>query len=390
MRAVVLGRPGQDHAVGWCGAFGAGLARHGWSVAHSHRPQACDLLVLWGTRDRAAIAAQKAAGGEVCVLERGYLGDRVAWTSVAFGGGLNGRGVFRGPFADGTRFARHFAHLARPWRRQAGYALLIGQVPGDASLAGVDINGWYIRTASEIRAAGQDARFRPHPVAVERGWRRVIPGAPTLDGDLGTALAGAACVVAWNSNTAVESVLAGVPTVTMDEGSMAWPVTGHSIGEMATPDRAAWAHRLAWCQWTLDELRSGECWAAVGGGAMRAGRLDRKITIQRKTVTLEYSGQATETWADLVANRWAAVMPLGGDERFAIPEISAKQQVEFRVRWSSNVAGLTPQDRIVYPAPADTSPPTPILDTSIYDVAAVHEIGRREGLRIIAIRRTDT
>jgi hypothetical protein len=42
------------------------------------------------------------------------------------------------------------------------------------------------------------------------------------------------------------------------------------------------------------------------------------------------------------------------------------------------------------PVPPASSPPAPIPDTSIYDVAAVHEIGRREGLRIIAIRRTDT
>jgi SPP1 family predicted phage head-tail adaptor len=123
---------------------------------------------------------------------------------------------------------------------------------------------------------------------------------------------------------------------------------------------------------------------------MKAGKLDRKITIRRKTVTLADDGSAIETWSDLVSNRWAAVMPLGGDERFAIPQIGAKQQVEFQVRWSSNVCDLTPQDEVVYPVPADTSPPTPVADTSIYDIAAVHEIGRRDGLRIIAIRRTDT
>jgi SPP1 family predicted phage head-tail adaptor len=122
---------------------------------------------------------------------------------------------------------------------------------------------------------------------------------------------------------------------------------------------------------------------------VRSGKLDQKVTIQQKSVTLADDGSAIETWSDLAANRWAAVLPLGGDERFAIPEIGAQQQVEFQVRYSANVAGLTPQDRIVYPVPADTSPPTPIPDASIYDVAAIHEIGRRDGLRIIAIRRTD-
>jgi SPP1 family predicted phage head-tail adaptor len=116
---------------------------------------------------------------------------------------------------------------------------------------------------------------------------------------------------------------------------------------------------------------------------MRSGRLDRKITLQRKSVSFAADGSEVETWADLAANRWAAVTPFGGDERFAIPEIGAKQQVEFQVRWSTDVADLTPLDRIIYPVGSSA-------DTSIYDVAAVHEIGRREGLRIIAIRRTDT
>jgi len=123
---------------------------------------------------------------------------------------------------------------------------------------------------------------------------------------------------------------------------------------------------------------------------MRAGRLDRKVTIQRKTVNLSDAGDPVETWADLVTNRWAAVLPLGGDERFAVPQLGAKQQVEFQVRWSANLAGLTPQDRIIYPVRADASPQPALADTSIFDIAAVHEIGRREGLRIIAIRRTDT
>jgi SPP1 family predicted phage head-tail adaptor len=122
---------------------------------------------------------------------------------------------------------------------------------------------------------------------------------------------------------------------------------------------------------------------------MRYGRLDRKIRIQRKTVALDGAGDPVETWSDLVGSVWASVAPVSGDERFSVPEISASQQTEFQVRWSSTVAGLTPKDRILYPVPANTSPEV-IPDATIYDVAAVHEIGRRRGLRIIAVRRTDT
>jgi hypothetical protein len=235
-------------------------------------PGPCDLLVLWGTRNRHGISAQKRAGGQVCVLERGYVGDRFAWTSVSFGGSLNGRAEFRGPFHDGSRWERHHAYLLKPWRdRRDGYALLIGQVPGDQSIAGVDIDGWYRRTATELKGAGWDVRFRPHPVATERGYSSVVPGVSTIGGDLASALDGAGMVCTFNSNTAVESVLAGVPTIAVDRGSMAWDVTGREVGrEPPMPERTEWCYALAWKQWRMEEMLSGECWGAISGASQMA------------------------------------------------------------------------------------------------------------------------
>jgi SPP1 family predicted phage head-tail adaptor len=122
---------------------------------------------------------------------------------------------------------------------------------------------------------------------------------------------------------------------------------------------------------------------------MNLGRLDRRIALQRKTVTRSPSGQPIETWSPLVARRWASVAPVLGDERFTAPQYAALEQVEFRLRWSSDVASVTPLDRIVYPAPAASSPPPPIAEHDLYDVLAVHEIGRRAGLRIVTARRVD-
>ena len=226
-----------------------------------------DLLVLWGVRNRPAIEGQIRRGGEVCVLERGYLGDRFAWTSVSFGGGLNGRAEFRGVSSDPERLERHFPGMLQPWTHRDGYALLIGQVPGDMSLASVDGNllGWYEAAWKALDARGYDVRFRPHPVAVQRSRKLAAPaGIPTIGGTLSEAVAGAAVVVTFNSNAGVEAVFAGTPTIAVDCGSMAWPVTAHALdAEPERPDRTAWAAELAWKQWRLDELASGECWERV-------------------------------------------------------------------------------------------------------------------------------
>ena len=115
---------------------------------------------------------------------------------------------------------------------------------------------------------------------------------------------------------------------------------------------------------------------------MKAGKLDRRITVQRKTSTQSDSGQPLDTWATLVGPRWAAVAPVRGDERFTAPQYAAKQQTEFKIRWSQDVADLTPLDRIIYPYGSEN-------EADIYDVLAVHEIGRQEGMQIITFRRAD-
>lgn len=125
---------------------------------------------------------------------------------------------------------------------------------------------------------------------------------------------------------------------------------------------------------------------------MRAGRLDRRITIQRATTGLSASGAPVAMWTQLAA-RWASIAPLKGEERFSAPQLAAREQVEIRIRWSAAVADLDPRDRIVYPALAADSPPGSPADepdeARLYDILAVHEIGRRDALRIIAARRVD-
>ena len=123
---------------------------------------------------------------------------------------------------------------------------------------------------------------------------------------------------------------------------------------------------------------------------MQSGRLDRRITIQRKTSTASDSGESIEVWETVGELRRAASMrPVRGDERFATDQTVGQEQIEFRVRYSSDVAALSPLDRVVHPALSADSPLAEPTERQIHDVLAVHEIGRREGLQIITLRRPD-
>ena len=117
---------------------------------------------------------------------------------------------------------------------------------------------------------------------------------------------------------------------------------------------------------------------------MKLGKLDRRISIQRKTDTQDVHGQPIPVWTQIGRQRWAAYYPVSGDERFISDQFVGRQQTEFQVQWATDLADLSPLDRVVFPY--STSP----TDSDIYDIMAVHEIGRRVGLRILTARRSET
>jgi head-tail adaptor len=116
----------------------------------------------------------------------------------------------------------------------------------------------------------------------------------------------------------------------------------------------------------------------------RAGLLDTLIAIQRKSQSYSSTGEPTETWSTL-AQRWADLRPVTGTELNAAEQWVAREQTEFTIRWSPDVADVSPLDRIICPASAASS--SPVLVRSIYDVIAVHEPIRNDTLKLLAARR---
>lgn len=261
---IVVYRSGTPWATPKENHFIDGLRLHGIEPEQREAGdiRASDLAVIWSHRDTALFSAQKSGGGHYLVMERGYVGgidQRRQWTSLGFDG-LNGRARF--PRAvDNDRWNRNFGSVMKPWKREGDYAVVMGQVRGDASLRNVDIGAWYEEAVSAIKAKWDiPVLFRPHP---NDYW---IP--PALEGQidkvgfglLGPTLDRATIVATFNSNSGVDAVLAGVPTITKDIGSMAWPVSSQDYVKRLAPPRTAWAAQLAYCQWTDEEMATGLAW----------------------------------------------------------------------------------------------------------------------------------
>lgn len=123
---------------------------------------------------------------------------------------------------------------------------------------------------------------------------------------------------------------------------------------------------------------------------MSTPNLDRRIDLQRNTPTQSGSGAEVENWSNLAAAYAAQQRPLRGEERNTAPQWVASQQVEFTVRWRSDLANLNPKDRVIYPAIMEgLSPEDEITEDRIFDIMEVNETGRRDWLAIRAARRAD-
>jgi SPP1 family predicted phage head-tail adaptor len=106
---------------------------------------------------------------------------------------------------------------------------------------------------------------------------------------------------------------------------------------------------------------------------MKAGSLDRRVTLQAKTSGRDDFGADTESWAPL-ATVWAQKLDVTGRERLAGGQVQAEMDARFRVRWRGDVSAAA--TRLVYAG-------------RTYDILAIAELGRREGLELSCRVRVD-
>lgn len=250
-------KKGHRHRAGLALRRAVAAAGHETGTGRHDEPDDADMFVMWSWKQPNLIRHHLETGKPLLVLERGYIQPRRQWVSLTWNG-FNGRGAFPGAADGGERFRHHHAHLLKPWRRNAaGPVLLVGQVPDDAALGGADIRAWASATAARLVDGGFEVIYRPHPEAMTPA----PPGCQLSRADLATDLERCGRVVTFNSTTAVEAVMAGVPTWVLGDGSVAAPVAARDLDEeFHFPDRTAWCHDLAWRQWRMAELADGSAW----------------------------------------------------------------------------------------------------------------------------------
>lgn len=249
-------------------------AGNGVFVSPVDRYVDCDVAVVFGIYKKAVpnsiargkiIETQRRQGKPVIVIDSGYL-RREAYFMVG-ANGLNGYAEFFNKNMPSDRWDA-LALPINPWRTEGTHVLVCGQVPWDASVQHLDHTGWCRSVVAKLnRITNRPIRFRPHPKA--NGVNYNVGGlAETSTNEmLATDFVDCHAVVTQNSNAATDALLAGIPTITMEKGSMSWGYTGHDLTGIEDPlmlDRRQWACDLAFSQWRSDEF--GKAWEHLKEG----------------------------------------------------------------------------------------------------------------------------
>jgi len=169
--------------------------------------------------------------------------------------------------------------IDQQWKTKGDHVLVALQNPGDASLRGTDIMVWGLDTVIKLRRyTDRPIIVRPHPLP-RKGQQRyynemnAMKNVTVVKNELPSNLRplekdfnDAWCVVTFASGSAVDAVLAGIPSIACDSGNMAWEVSSHLLSEVENPYRGSrkeWINKIVHCQFSVKELEDGTCWEHV-------------------------------------------------------------------------------------------------------------------------------
>lgn len=269
--------------------FAAGIRASGDDVIESHGGyKPCDVAVIFGSwkdRDmphhnvkRDVVANAK---NFICIetplVGRGEVKDvgDDDWYRVGLNGFLADTGNFNNKRRPGDRWelVQQQLNVTMDEYQQGENILVTLQVPGDASLRGIDINWWAYDTCHEIR------KYSSRPIIIRTpqvlktfdldilySIRDQLPDIDYQVGEKQTlipTIKDSWATVTYSSGLGIDSYLAGVPSFTMDKANFAYKLGNtnlKNIEDPKLPDRKQWVHNLCYAQWSEEEMEQGIVW----------------------------------------------------------------------------------------------------------------------------------
>ncbi len=232
----------------------AGLRACGYDVvsAREARPTATgDVLVTWNLHlsgSEPSEVAFNVAGAKVIVCEEGYtrrLGPDKHFAMALGGHNGSGRWFPKGP----ERWDRLELGM-KPWRKDGRHVLVCSQ-RGMGSTIMRQPRDWPQDVIRKLKhLTDRPIVHRPHP---GKRFHDVV--------SLASQLKDCWAVVVWASNCAIPALLAGVPVFYEAPYSVVANACDRRLMRIEAPsypERLSALRDMAWAQWTLAEIESGE------------------------------------------------------------------------------------------------------------------------------------
>ena len=241
----------------------------------------CDVAVIWSVLWRGRMEKNKkvwddfrSQGKPVVVLEVGGLRRNVTWKMAI--NGINRDADFANHVFDDKRWPLFKLEL-KPWQQTGNVIVICGQHHNSEQWKGLPkLNSWVEQQIKIIRKyCDKPIVIRPHPRNPfnfdEKKYPHVRVNLPKRDHstyddtDFKKILRSTWSVVNHSSNPAIEAVINGIP-VFVSESSLCHDVGNTNVADIlhpAMPARQNWANRMAYCEWTTEEIGQGLPWKRI-------------------------------------------------------------------------------------------------------------------------------
>lgn len=140
----------------------------------------------------------------------------------------------------------------QPWKKEGSHIVLCPLSRHVAHYLGIDSHKWLKETEAKLK---------------ENTDREIVIKPKDDVMSLEQVLHGAHAIVAYNSNALVDAIILGIPGFSTAPftalPSSTYPLGNTSLDNIENPeyrDREQWVYNLAYQQFTLNEMRTGEAW----------------------------------------------------------------------------------------------------------------------------------
>ena len=173
----------------------------------------------------------------------------------------------------------------KPWKKKGDYILILTQNPIDTSLNDLvkkpgDYENFIKKIIEDIsKYTNEDIMIRPHPRFMFRFNKDTLKNITVKNKvffsenlnnfnitnggeEIYKDFKNARVAISYSSNSLIEAICEGIPSIALSKTSHAWPVSFHTLKvlkhkELPEFDRTQWLYNCAYTQWKMSELNSG-------------------------------------------------------------------------------------------------------------------------------------